>query len=60
MTEFIDGFLEGLPEVDGFILKGKSPTSGLRGVKIYPKARDAGGISDLIEFHTLNKLMLKP
>lgn len=113
MMEFIDCFLDGLPEVDGFILKGRSPTSGLMGVKIYPKARDAaytgrgpglfggevarrypglaleeegrlknsrirehflrklytvagfreardaGGSNDLIEFHTLNKLMLK-
>ena len=36
ILEFIDEFLSGLPEVDGYILKSRSPTSGLRGVKIYP------------------------
>jgi uncharacterized protein YbgA (DUF1722 family)/uncharacterized protein YbbK (DUF523 family) len=36
ILEFIDEFLSDLPEVDGYILKSRSPTSGLRGVKIYP------------------------
>ena len=36
MTTFLDDFIAGLPEVDGFILKSRSPTSGLRRVKIYP------------------------
>jgi len=36
MVGYVDSFLEGLPEVDGFILKGRSPTSGLKDAKIYP------------------------
>jgi len=38
MTMFARQFLESLPEVDGFILKNKSPTSGLRDAKVYPSA----------------------
>jgi len=38
MTTFARQFLESLPEVDGFILKNKSPTSGLRDTKVYPSA----------------------
>lgn len=38
MTTFTRHFLESLPEVDGFILKNKSPTSGLRDAKVYPSA----------------------
>ena len=37
MKSFASSFLEGLGPVDGFILMGRSPTSGLRGVKIYPR-----------------------
>lgn len=36
MSEFAQRFLSNLPPVDGFILKAGSPTSGLRGVKVYP------------------------
>jgi len=36
MTRFVDGFLTALPEVDGFILKGRSPSCGLKDVKVYP------------------------
>ena len=35
MESFIDQFLEGLDEVDGFILKHRSPSCGLSNVKIY-------------------------
>ena len=38
MTAFCAGFLDGLPDVDGFILKNKSPSSGLYDVKVYPAA----------------------
>lgn len=41
MLSFTEDFLGNLGEVDGFILKGRSPTSGLMGVKIYPAVRDA-------------------
>jgi len=39
MTAFAHRFLGSLPPVDGFILKGGSPTSGLRGVRVYPSAQ---------------------
>jgi uncharacterized protein YbbK (DUF523 family) len=32
---FTDGFLSGLEEVDGFILKSRSPSCGIRDVKVY-------------------------
>jgi len=43
MKDFVNSFLASLPEVDGFILKGRSPTSALKDAKIYsgPKPGDA-------------------
>ena len=38
MTGFANRFLDSLPPVDGFILKGGSPTSGTSNVKVYPSA----------------------
>ena len=38
MAAFSDSFLDSLPDVDGFILKNKSPTSGIGSVNIYPSA----------------------
>lgn len=38
MNNFSQKFLGTLPAVDGFILKNKSPTSGIRDVKVYPSA----------------------
>jgi uncharacterized protein YbgA (DUF1722 family)/uncharacterized protein YbbK (DUF523 family) len=35
MNDFSRGFLSGLPEVDGFILKFRSPSCGLKDVKVY-------------------------
>jgi len=35
MQRFSDSFLDSLPEVDGFLLKSRSPTSGSRDVRIY-------------------------
>ena len=35
MNEFAKDFLSSLDEVDGFILKSKSPSCGIRDVKIY-------------------------
>jgi len=35
MVEFSNSFLNGLPEIEGFILKSKSPSCGVRDVKIY-------------------------
>ncbi len=36
MNRFSRGFLDSLPEVDGFILKSKSPSSAMKDAKIYP------------------------
>ena len=43
MEAFVISFLESLPEVDGFILKGRSPTSAIKDAKIYsgPNPGDA-------------------
>ena len=43
MNKFATSFLETLPEVDGFILKGRSPSSALKDAKIYsgPNPGDA-------------------
>ena len=37
MAGFVDRFLAALPEVDGFILKCRSPSCGLKDVKAYPE-----------------------
>ncbi|SCH02317.1 Uncharacterized conserved protein [uncultured Clostridium sp.] len=37
MTEFAEEFLSKVEDVDGFILKSKSPSCGIKDVKIYPK-----------------------
>ena len=37
LKEFTSKFLSELGEVDGFILKSKSPTCGIKDAKIYPK-----------------------
>lgn len=42
MREFITVFLDNLQEVDGFIFKSKSPTIGIRGIKVYSGVKDAG------------------
>lgn len=44
MTSFATRFLDGLPMVDGFILKGGSPTSGTSNVKVYPSAEKSMAI----------------
>lgn len=36
MIEFADEFLDSLPMIDGFILKNKSPSCGIKGVRVYP------------------------
>ncbi|MFO8057586.1 MAG: DUF523 and DUF1722 domain-containing protein [bacterium] len=36
MQGFADSFLSSLSEVDGFIVKSRSPTSGIKDVKVYP------------------------
>lgn len=36
MFDFADEFLGALPRVDGFILKNKSPSCGIKAVRVYP------------------------
>ncbi len=44
MTGFTTRFLDSLPPVDGFILKGGSPTSGTSNVRVYPSAEKSMAI----------------
>ena len=44
MTSFANRFLDSLPPVDGFILKGGSPTSGTSNVRVYPSAEKSMAI----------------
>lgn len=39
MNEFAEEFLNGIEDIDGFILKSKSPSCGMKDVKIYPKGQ---------------------
>ena len=45
MEEFSENFLHSLKEVDGFILKSASPSSGFRNVKIYPTTEKSAAIA---------------
>ena len=44
MERFARDFLDGLPPVDGFILKYKSPSSGKSGAKVYPDTESASPV----------------
>jgi len=44
MSAFAARFLDALPPVDGFLLKGGSPTSGTGGVRVYPSAAKSAAI----------------
>lgn len=39
MNEFTEKFLSGIKDIDGFILKSKSPSCGIKDVKIYHKGQ---------------------
>ena len=45
MTKFSESFLNSLDEVDGFILKSGSPSSGFKNVKVYPSIEKVSSIS---------------
>ena len=45
MGEFAERFLSSLKEVDGFILKSASPSSGYKNVKIYPTTEKSPSIA---------------
>jgi uncharacterized protein YbbK (DUF523 family)/uncharacterized protein YbgA (DUF1722 family) len=44
MNAYTTGFIKSLPDVDGFIFKSKSPTIGLRGIKVYGGIENASVI----------------
>ena len=50
MTGFTSRFLDSLPPVDGFVLKGGSPTSGASGVRVYPSAEKSQAIEKTAGF----------
>jgi len=45
MYEFSQEFINSLENVDGFILKSRSPSCGIKDVKIYPNSEKGGGSS---------------
>lgn len=45
MNSFCKDYLEGLDDVDGFILKAGSPSCGPKNVKIYPKKENAAPVA---------------
>jgi uncharacterized protein YbgA (DUF1722 family)/uncharacterized protein YbbK (DUF523 family) len=45
MNDFARGFLSSLPEVDGFILKFRSPSCGLKDIRVYSGAEKSRAIS---------------
>lgn len=44
MKQFVDGFLDLEQEIDGFILKGNSPSCGIKETRIYPKMEDSAPV----------------
>jgi len=50
MNSFSRRFLDNLVPVDGFILKGGSPTSGIRNVRVYPSAEKSAAIEKTAGF----------
>ena len=53
MMEFAEEFLSNIDDVDGFILKSKSPSCGIRDVKVYHK-----NLSSLGFYHNLQLYFL--
>ncbi|MBN1235508.1 MAG: DUF1722 domain-containing protein [Methanotrichaceae archaeon] len=50
MRDFSTRFLASLPEVDGFILKYRSPSCGMKNIKVYSAAAKSGAISKTAGF----------
>lgn len=48
MKEFSESFLNSLTEVDGFILKNKSPSCGIKGIKVYDGFNDSRIRGDVV------------
>lgn len=60
MSAFAAGFLDTLPPVDGFILKGGSPTSGTRNVRVYPSVEKSAAIAKSAGFFAREVLKRYP
>lgn len=50
MKDFTSSFLSSLPEVDGFILKFRSPSCGMKDIRVYSAASKSGAISKAAGF----------
>jgi uncharacterized protein YbgA (DUF1722 family)/uncharacterized protein YbbK (DUF523 family) len=44
MVNFVNSFLSSLPEIDGFILKNRSPTSAIKDAKLYTSANPGAAL----------------
>ena len=45
MTDFSNNLLDSLKDIDGFILKDRSPSCGISGVKVYPRMEPSSSIA---------------
>lgn len=54
MNEFSQTFLESISDVDGFILKNKSPSCGVKAINIYPSFEDSRPRREGIGFFAAN------
>jgi len=50
MRDFSTHFLSSLPDIDGFILKYRSPSSGMKNVKVYSSSAKPGAVSKIPGF----------
>lgn len=60
LIRFSESFLDTLPAVDGFILKNKSPSCGIREVKVFPGANAPAGIAKTDGFFARSVLKRYP
>ena len=44
-SSFSSSYLDGLPEVDGFLLKSRSPSCGIKDVKVYPMGEKVASLT---------------
>ncbi len=54
MNLFSDSFLNSLKNVDGFILKNKSPSCGVKAINVYPSFEDSRPRNDGVGFFAAN------
>jgi len=50
MNRFVNGVLSSLPEVDGFILKFRSPSCGMKDIRVYSGAAKSSAVSKAMGF----------